>query len=55
MPENYAVALVLNVVQGVPYQEVAAVVGISPTAAARRISHAKQMFVEHYQRISRSF
>lgn len=54
MPENYAVALVLNVVRGVPYQEVAAVVGISPTAAAIRISRAKQMFVEHYQRISRS-
>ncbi len=55
MPEDYAAALVLNVVQGVPYQEVAAVVGISPGAAAIRISRAKKMFVEQYQRISRSF
>lgn len=52
MPEEYAVALVLNAAQGVPYQEVAAMVGISPTAAATRISRAKKMFVEHYQRIS---
>ncbi len=53
MPEEYAVALVLNVAQGVPYQEVAAIVGISPNAAATRISRAKKMFAEHYQRLSR--
>jgi len=50
MPEEYAAALVLNAVQGVPYQEVAAMVSISPNAAATRISRAKKMFVEHYQR-----
>jgi RNA polymerase sigma-70 factor, ECF subfamily len=55
MPKNYAVALVLHVAQGVPYQEVAAIVGISPTAAAIRISRAKKMFVEHYQRVSQAF
>jgi RNA polymerase sigma factor (sigma-70 family) len=55
MPEDYAVALVLNVAQGVSYQEVAAMVGSSPNAAATRISRAKQMFVEHYQRVSRAF
>ncbi len=55
MPEQYAAALVLNVAQGVPYQEVAAIVGISPNAAATRISRAKKMFVEHYQRVSRTF
>ena len=55
MPEEYAVALVLNAAQGVPYQEVAAIVGISPNAAATRISRAKKMFVEHYQRVSRAF
>jgi len=49
MPEEYAVALVLNAAQGVPYQEVAAMVGISPNAAATRISRAKKMFVERYQ------
>jgi RNA polymerase sigma-70 factor, ECF subfamily len=55
MPEDYAVALILNAAQGVPYQEVAAMVGISPNAAATRISRAKKMFVEHYQRVSRTF
>ena len=55
MPKDYAVALVLHVAQGVPYQEVAAIVGISPTAAAIRISRAKKMFVEHYQRVSQAF
>ena len=55
MPEEYAVALVLNAAQGVPYQEVAAMVGISPNAAATRISRAKKLFVEHYQRVSRAF
>ena len=53
MPEEYAVALVLNVAQGVPYQEVAAIVGISPNAAATRISRAKKMFAEHYACLSR--
>jgi RNA polymerase sigma-70 factor, ECF subfamily len=55
MPEEYAVALILNAARGVPYQEVAAMVGISPSAAATRISRAKKMFVEHYQRVSRAF
>src|SRR5713226_9605508 len=52
MPEDYAVALVMNAAQGVPYQEVAARVGISPNAAATRISRAKKLFVEYYQRVS---
>ena len=53
MPEEYAVALVLSAAQGVPYQEIAAIVGISPNAAATRISRAKRMFAEQYQRLSR--
>jgi len=53
MPEEYAVALLLNAAQGIPYQEVAAIVGISPNAAATRISRAKKMFAEQYQRIIR--
>jgi len=52
MPADYAIVLVLNAAQGVPYQEIAAIVGISPNAAATRISRAKRMFVEQYQRIS---
>jgi RNA polymerase sigma-70 factor (ECF subfamily) len=53
MPEEYVVALLLNTAQGIPYQEVAAFVGISPNAAATRISRAKKMFAEQYQRIVR--
>jgi len=52
MPADYAIVLVLNAAQGVPYQEIAAIVGISSNAAATRISRAKRMFVEQYQRIS---
>lgn len=55
MPEEYAVVLVLNVAQGVPYQEVAAIIGISPSTAAARISRAKKLFIENYQRISQTF
>lgn len=53
LPEDYAIALVLSAAQGIPYQEIAQIVGISPNAAATRISRAKKMFVEQYQRISK--
>ena len=52
MPAEYAVALVLSAAQGIPYQEIANILNISPNAAATRISRAKRMFVEQYQRIS---
>lgn len=53
MPEEYAIVLVLSAAQGIPYQEIAAIIGISPNAAATRISRAKRMFAEQYQRISK--
>ncbi len=53
MPEEYAIALVLNAAQGVPYQEIAEIVGISPNAAATRISRAKKMFAEQYHRLGK--
>jgi RNA polymerase sigma factor (sigma-70 family) len=53
MPEEYAVVLVLSAAQGIPYQEIAAIVGISVNAAATRISRAKRMFAEQYQRLSK--
>jgi RNA polymerase sigma-70 factor (ECF subfamily) len=53
MPEEYAVALVLSAAQGVPYQEIAVIVGISPNAAATRISRAKRMFAEQYRLLSK--
>jgi RNA polymerase sigma-70 factor (ECF subfamily) len=53
MPVEYAVVLVLSAAQGVPYQEIATIIGLSPNAAATRISRAKRMFAEHYQRINK--
>jgi RNA polymerase sigma-70 factor, ECF subfamily len=52
LPHEYAVVLVLSVVQGIPYQEIAGIIGVSPGATASRLSRAKKMFVEQYQRIS---
>lgn len=52
MPPEYAIVLVLSAAQGIPYQEIAVIVGISPNAAATRISRAKRMFAEQYQRLS---
>jgi RNA polymerase sigma-70 factor (ECF subfamily) len=52
MPEDYAIVLVLSAAQGVPYQDIAQIVGISANAAATRISRAKRMFAEQYQRLS---
>jgi RNA polymerase sigma-70 factor (ECF subfamily) len=53
MPEEYAIALVLSAAQGIPYQEIAEIIGISANAAATRISRAKRMFAEQYRRLSR--
>lgn len=53
MPREYAIALVLNAAQGIPYQEVATITHISPNAAATRISRAKRMFTEQYQHTSK--
>ncbi len=52
MPVDYAVVLVLSAAQGVPYQEIADIVGLSPNATATRISRAKKMFAEHYIRLT---
>lgn len=53
LPPEYATALVLSAAQGVSYQEIATVMGISPNASATRISRAKRMFIEQYQRLSK--
>lgn len=53
MPQEYAIALILSAAQGVPYQEIAEIVGVSPNAAATRISRAKKMFAEQYQRLGK--
>jgi RNA polymerase sigma-70 factor, ECF subfamily len=51
MPPEYASALVLSAAQGLPYQDIAMILGISPGAAATRISRAKRLFAEQYQRL----
>lgn len=53
LPAEYAIALVLSAAQGIPYQEIASIVGISPNAAATRISRAKRMFAERYRQLSK--
>lgn len=53
LPPDYSVVLVLSAAQGIPYQEIATIVGISPNAAATRISRAKKMFADQYQRLSK--
>ncbi len=53
LPPEYATALVLSAAQGISYQEIATIMGISPNASATRISRAKRMFIEHYQRLSK--
>ncbi|HYA98857.1 MAG TPA: RNA polymerase sigma factor [Ktedonobacteraceae bacterium] len=52
IPADYAIVLVLSAAQGVPYQEIGKIVGISPNAAATRISRAKRLFAEQYARLS---
>jgi RNA polymerase sigma-70 factor (ECF subfamily) len=51
MPEEYAVVLVLSAAQGVPYQEIAHILNISPNASATRISRAKKLFAKQYQHV----
>ncbi len=53
LPHEDAVVLVLSVVQGISYQEIATILGVSPGATASRLSRAKKLFVEQYQRISK--
>jgi len=51
LPHAYAVVLVLSVAQGISYQEIAGILGLSPGATASRLTRAKKMFVEQYQHI----
>jgi len=52
LPQEYAIVLILSTVQGLPYQDIATIIGLSPTATAARISRAKKLFVAQYQRLS---
>ena len=52
MPEEYALVLILSAIRGIPYQEIATIIGLSPTVTATHISRAKKIFVEQYRRLS---
>jgi RNA polymerase sigma-70 factor (ECF subfamily) len=53
LPQGYALPLLLNASRGIPYQEIAVIAGISPRAAATRLTRARKMFAEEYQRLGR--
>jgi RNA polymerase sigma-70 factor (ECF subfamily) len=50
MPKGYALPLLLSVARGIPYKEIAVIAGISPNAAATRLTRARKLFTAEYQR-----
>lgn len=48
MPPKYAVCLMLHSAQGFSYREIADILGISPGAAAVRLTRARDLFSRHY-------
>jgi len=51
MPKRYAYILLLSAAQGVPYQEIARKLDVSPSAAAACITRAKKRFTQEYHHI----
>lgn len=48
MPPKYATCLMLHSAQGLSYREIADILGISPGAAAVRLTRARDLFSKHY-------
>lgn len=48
MPPKYAICLMLHSAQGLSYREIADILGISPGAAAVRLTRARDLFSRHY-------
>ena len=48
LPVRHRMALVLRIVYGMPFQEIALTLGISPVAARMTLSRARQQFRHHY-------
>lgn len=48
MPPKYATCLLMSSVQGLTYHEIAGALGISPGAAAVRLSRARDLFARYY-------
>jgi RNA polymerase sigma-70 factor, ECF subfamily len=51
MPPKYASCLLLHSVQGFSYREIADVLGLTPGAAAVRLSRARDMFGKYYDEL----
>jgi RNA polymerase sigma-70 factor (ECF subfamily) len=51
MPDKYAICLLLHSQQGLSYREIADVVGITPGAAAVRLSRARDLFARYYEEL----
>lgn len=54
LPEAYASALLLYLVEGFKHHEVGAVLGISPEAARKRVSRGSEMFRKAYAELEGS-
>ncbi|HEY8323928.1 MAG: RNA polymerase sigma factor [Ktedonobacterales bacterium] len=53
MPDKYAICLLLHSQQGLSYREIADVVGITPGAAAVRLSRARDLFARYYEELKK--
>jgi len=51
MPPKYAICLLLHSEQGLTYREIAEIVGVTPGAAAVRLSRARDLFGKYYEEL----
>ena len=51
MPPKYAACLLLHSVQGLSYREIAEALGITPGAAAVRLTRARDLFAKYYDEL----
>jgi len=51
MPPKYAACLLLHSVQGLSYREIAEVLGLTPGAAAVRLTRARDLFARYYDEL----
>ncbi|HUY78749.1 MAG TPA: RNA polymerase sigma factor, partial [Ktedonobacterales bacterium] len=51
MPVKYATCLLLHSQQGLSYREIAEALGVTPGAAAVRLSRARNLFAKHYDEL----
>lgn len=51
MPPKYATCLLMSSLQGLSYHEIAGALGVSPGAAAVRLSRARDLFARYYNEL----